>query len=361
MKNLNLDLNVFRLGFSTLGSIVVSSLYSIAGIDFSYPTNVYLYVTNACNSKCRMCDVWREPELVEIPARFWIKVLKELKSFNNTVMVSFSGGEALLHKDIFEIFKCCHELNIPFGITTNGILLNEENIRKFIELGPFNLYFSLDSLDSEVYRKIRGTQSLETVKANIDLLMKYKTKVRSNLRIIMKTVVNSLNVDELPRLAEYAKQMNLNGIMFDPIKRRREPFVDTVIDEFEEMFAIDEGRLQQAVGHLIRLKKEGYNILNSEKNMKQWFYYAKMETNTVCKVPLKSLYINRNGDVGLCDFSESKIGNIKLQQDVKSMWYSEEGRKLRAELVRCKKPCVYCVRRSPRDYLELFFAFLKRG
>jgi MoaA/NifB/PqqE/SkfB family radical SAM enzyme len=111
------------------------------------------------------------------------------------------------------------------------------------------------------------------------------------------------------------------------------------------------------------MKKEGYNILNSEASIRQWlphFNEEIPERNSPCAVALRNLNIISNGDVSMCGFRESKIGNIK-NDDFREMWHSERTQKLRKALVNCKKLCTAtCViKRSWKDYIDLFVKLME--
>jgi MoaA/NifB/PqqE/SkfB family radical SAM enzyme len=349
----------YRLGISCLGSFVASGVYRSTGVDMTYPTHVYAMVNNECNSRCVMCDMWRYDDKAEIPAHFWIDALRGLRSSLRAVKVSFSGGEVFLKTDIFEILRGCADAGIPFGVVTNGILLTPENVERYLECRPMNLSVSIDSLDPVIYGEIRGTSSLQRVRANMESLMDRLEHVGSNLRVTLKTVVNRKNLPELGALAAYAQQMGLAGITFDPIKRTREPFTTSFVREFEDIFAMESDSLREAADELIGLKRSGYPILNSEANMREWIHYADSRANDVCTVPLNSLYVDRLGDVRICDFRGDSIGNIQ-ESDLRLMWRQPQTQSVRKELVGCDQPCVYCVRRGMKDYLSVFLAYGKR-
>ena len=189
----NVSQSRYRRAASILGSEMASSLYLSTGIDTTYPVQVIAKLTNACNSRCEMCGKWRRMENVEIPARHWVKALQGLKSRIRPVMANFVGGEVLLKEDVFEIFRACADAGIPFGMTTNGILLTEGNCESYLECRPMNLTVSLDSLNPDTYEYIRGVSRLELVLENIEALMARLASTGSSLRVRLNTVVNAKN------------------------------------------------------------------------------------------------------------------------------------------------------------------------
>lgn len=348
---------LLREAFSFSRNMAIVQIYKYFKIDYTHPTRVIAQLNNACNSKCNMCDVWRQNKK-EVPASVWIEALKQLKSSFNYFHVGFAGGEILLKNDVFEIFEFCHEAKLPFTITTNGKLLTEVNIERLLKLHPLNINISIDSLDSEVYYNIRGVSFVESVKLNIEYLMKYIKKNSLSTKVFFKTVVNNLNLKELSSIANYSKEMDVAGITFDPIRRRREIFLKDRIDSFEKLADINMITLQESVEKLVALKKEGVNILNSKKRMKQWFKLNDSEKRIFCSAPLRDIYIDNEGYVRLCDYSNSSIGNI-ANDNISLILRSEIAKAEKKRLTQCQNPCDYCIHRNLIDYYNIFRSYLR--
>jgi MoaA/NifB/PqqE/SkfB family radical SAM enzyme len=350
-------INLLRMANSYLRNMVTVEIYKTLNLDLTRPTRVIAQLNNECNSKCSMCDVWREKR-GELPARIWITALKQLKSNLGYFTVGFAGGEILLKDDVFEIFEFCNNVKLPFTITTNGRLLSAKNIERLLKLNPLNINISLDSLENNVYREIRGVSFLESVKSNIDYLMKYINQNNLSTKVFLKTVVNNLNLNELASIANYSSAMQMAGITFDPLRRRRRIFKEKKIDAFEEMAKIDPNSLKDSVEQLISLKKKGINVFNSERRMRQWFNKPNTEKEIFCSAPLRDIYINSEGYVRLCDYTDSQIGNISID-DISILLKSEAARIEKKMLTRCSNPCDYCIHRNLFDYFRLFLGYLK--
>lgn len=348
---------VFMEAYCFLRNMASIQFYKYLKINFAHPIRVIAQLNNDCNSKCNMCDVWRQSKK-ELTASVWINTLKQLKSSYKYFHVGFAGGEILLKDDVFEIFEFCHDAKLPFTITTNGKLLTIINVERLLKLHPLSINISIDSLDSEVYHKIRGVSFVDSVKSNIEYLRTYIKKNSLSTKVFFKTVVNSLNLKELPSIAKYAKEMDVAGITFDPIRRRRDIFIEEKIDSFERLAAINMITLQDSVEKLVALKKEGINILNSEKRMKQWFRINDFEKRTFCSAPLRDIYINNEGYVRLCDYSNSPIGNIATD-NISLVLRSEIARAEKKRLTQCQNPCDYCIHRNLIDYYNIFRSYLR--
>jgi molybdenum cofactor biosynthesis enzyme MoaA len=82
------------------------------------PIDAVLAVTYNCNSKCRICQIWRNKSTNKVDSQVYNKLPPTLKHIN------ISGGESFLRDDLPEIISVieeqCPSSNII--ISTNGFL-----------------------------------------------------------------------------------------------------------------------------------------------------------------------------------------------------------------------------------------------
>ncbi len=104
--------------------------------------------------------------------------------------------------DIEDILKIFENEKVKPAIATNGILLNEKIINQ-ISKSCITLQISLDTLNKDIYTKLRGTDNLYRVKDNIRLAKKYM----DNVRIV--TVLNRYNENELEEIYKFVEQNNI--------------------------------------------------------------------------------------------------------------------------------------------------------
>jgi MoaA/NifB/PqqE/SkfB family radical SAM enzyme len=348
-----MDTKILRLAAGTVRSSILNYIIIKTGIDFTSPVHVYAQLNYRCNSKCKMCNEWRVKD-PELPAAIWNKALMELKSLSTSIKMSFAGGEIFVKKDLFEILEFCHNQNIIFGITTNGILLDRKTIERLMALNPFNINISIDSTNGKTYEEIRGVDCLDTVRRNLDSLMQYKGKVGAKTTISIKSVVCRENIYNLHKIAEYAMEMKVAGITFQPI-------IETTA-ECKEMMSVDQERLIEMMDKLIAMKKAGFNIMNSESNIRSWPNHFDKENpvhKESCSVPLRNLYILPNGNMQLCDYVYNTIGNI-AKNNILDILCNDDTKILKKELIHCKKRgnCSYCVQRTMKDYALLAYKFV---
>lgn len=98
------------------------------------PTHAIISVTLNCNSRCSMCDIWKNNIQNELLPIDYFKLPDSLKDINIT------GGEPFLRPDIEEIInnikKACPRARLI--INTNGFLPQniENKIKRILQIDP---------------------------------------------------------------------------------------------------------------------------------------------------------------------------------------------------------------------------------
>jgi heme d1 biosynthesis radical SAM protein NirJ len=112
-----------------------------------------------CNLTCKHCysisadkDFPGELSTAEIFA-----TMDDLKRFQVPVII-LSGGEPLLHPDIFEIAHRAKAMGFYVGLSTNGTLIDESNIEQIAAVGFNYVGVSLDGLQQthDQFRRMNG-------------------------------------------------------------------------------------------------------------------------------------------------------------------------------------------------------------
>ncbi len=134
--------------------------------------SAYIEITNRCNLNCATCynqsgmnSVTRELELSGIRSTLDVLPAYGCRS------VSFSGGEPLLHSEIYalmELLKAYPELS--FSFVTNGTLLTRELAEKAALIQNIHFCISLDGSTEEINGKIRGKGNYRKATEAVTLL-----------------------------------------------------------------------------------------------------------------------------------------------------------------------------------------------
>jgi len=111
--------------------------------------------------------------------------------------LSFTGGEPMLRDDLGELVRRGADNNMLVNVITNGTLLTEAKINEIIDAGAGVITLSLDTMDSRLYRHLRGIP-IDRIEQSLTLL----NKVAENGRVLvtLNCVITMLNLPDLPEL-----------------------------------------------------------------------------------------------------------------------------------------------------------------
>ncbi|NOR45399.1 MAG: radical SAM protein, partial [Candidatus Delongbacteria bacterium] len=151
-------------------------------------TSITFEVTENCNLRCEYCGYgemynseshYKKNELSFEKVRTFLNLLHKArleKNITKMIILQFYGGEPLMKLNIIKkTVNLANELfgkdNTIYGLTTNGMFLNQDNAKYLIK-NNFDIYISLDGNKEEnSYRKdIKGKNSFETVVSNLSNL-----------------------------------------------------------------------------------------------------------------------------------------------------------------------------------------------
>ena len=131
-----------------------------------------------CNLTCKHCyatsaDIDFDGELSTAEI---FDVMDDLKSFGVSVLI-LSGGEPMMHPDIFPIAARAKSMGFYVGLSTNGTLINDHNIAHLAELDLDYVGVSLDGLEATHDRFRRRTGAFREALAGIRSCLQYDIKV----------------------------------------------------------------------------------------------------------------------------------------------------------------------------------------
>lgn len=120
------------------------------------PTVCTLQLTTRCQANCIHCSAakYQRAGASELSTDFWKQVVRESEALGSVTIV-FTGGEPLLRSDIFELIEWVDKDEAIPMIFSNGLLLNDENVRKLAEAGLWGIHISLDSPDPAAHDSMR--------------------------------------------------------------------------------------------------------------------------------------------------------------------------------------------------------------
>ncbi len=153
----------------------------------------------------RRPHTFMEPELFK-------KVVDEVASYDVRTWLHFMG-EPLMHPHIFELIDYASGKELPyFGMSSNGVLLTEENSERILDSGLHRFEISLDSLSPELLGKLRPGRDPTKIIQNAHTFFERKYR-RQQKRPITSVAIREMseNAEELERFTSH-----WNGILKEP-------------------------------------------------------------------------------------------------------------------------------------------------
>ena len=153
--------------------IVLSVLTQIEAKKFEHPQirennirNIYIYLTNNCNLRCRHCYMYSgDRHIQELSLEDWKKIILDFK-ISGGYGITFTGGEVVLYQGFQELIQYTHDLGIKVTILSNGILWTEDMI-DFFSLYIEEIQISIDGYDRDSYYAVRQFDGFEKAIATI--------------------------------------------------------------------------------------------------------------------------------------------------------------------------------------------------
>jgi radical SAM protein with 4Fe4S-binding SPASM domain len=174
-----------------------------------------LELTEQCNNSCLHCyNFWRgsgskiPPK--QVLSRLQIKkLIQKVRLDAPIINIALSGGEPMLRKDIAEIVCDIVECNLSPLVITNGVLLNEKNLKKF----PVNTAFeiTLFSAYAKIHNQIAGNNVFDIVLNNLSRINKRGSK------FFLAFVVTKKNAGEIKKTIELAIALGAGGALINRI------------------------------------------------------------------------------------------------------------------------------------------------
>lgn len=167
---------------------------------------IEIATTYECNLKCTHCsaDTLKELNKQCLTLEDYARLGKECRK-NDVPLVAFTGGEPLIDDRLEKIIGFFNPRNTIIGITTNGILLNKEKIKKLKEIGVDTLVVSLDSPDPNIHDTFRNVKGVFF--KTIDNIKQAK---KEGMDVMIITTIHHQNIkDDFPKMIEFAKKLGL--------------------------------------------------------------------------------------------------------------------------------------------------------
>ena len=252
------------------------------------PVLLNFEVTMRCNARCGFCDYWKTPNETRHSenANF-----AEIAKHFSPMLVTFTGGEPLLRRDLEEIVASVRKAvrYTYVQLITHGGMLTLERATSLWNAGVDQFNISLDYLDKrhDVARGIPG------------LVQKILTTVPAMHAagiggIRFNTVIKRDNIDQLMPIVERAASMG-GGVNFSVYTDFKNGNRDHLMDR-DHVPA-----LERAIAQLLHYKRRRCGVItNSDYYLEQIPRYVRGEMTEPCESGTTTIHIDPHGMVRRC-------------------------------------------------------------
>jgi len=313
----------------------------------SKPRNLIISITSRCNIKCKMC---------KIPLNHWDFPKDKIHEIYNLLptlqKIIWHGGEPFLYQHIDDLIAKAGEYNIEQIVSTNGLLLNEERIKKIIG-SKMELNISIHGFTKEVYESIHCGASFKKLLDNLGVIKNIKEQSKSYMKYGLKFLVMKTNHEQLKNLYDFAVKYGFNHVYVNTLG------YDTINEENFIYHYRDDGIIKNVIenSEILASEFQKANIfyeawlpdICENKNEIQSFNQTENKTSGhkkfCCYMPWQTLQIDAGGFVrNNCYCENLVIGNIN-EHRISDIWNNEKIKEIRKNIVnegfdeRCSPDC----------------------
>lgn len=153
-----------------------------------FPFIVDIELTNHCNLKCLFCgqqNMKRKKGFMT--KKIFKKVVDECVEYNTPIRL-IRWGEPFLHPKIIEYCRYIKK-KLLLHITTNGLLLNVDNMQALVSMEVDSIIFSFQGATKPGYEQMRG-EHYDLLERNIKKLLKIRGEAKKPYIQISSTMTN---------------------------------------------------------------------------------------------------------------------------------------------------------------------------
>jgi MoaA/NifB/PqqE/SkfB family radical SAM enzyme len=252
------------------------------------PVLVHFEVTLRCNARCGFCDYWKTDPSARAQE---LKSFADAARFFNPMLVTFTGGEPLLRRDLEEIVAAvARAVRLKYiTLITHGGMLSPERARSLWDAGVNQFNISLDYLDGR-HDAARGIPGL-TAKI-FAAVAAMRTRGIDSIRF--NTVIKDDNLDQLLPIVHRAAALGC-GVNFSVYTDAKNGNRDHLVREGSRK------DLERVVAELLAFKRRRRGVItNSDYYLEQVPRYVRGEMTEPCRSGIRTIHVSPTGHVKRC-------------------------------------------------------------
>lgn len=288
------------------------------------------HITDKCDQRCKHCYIYAGKDKkcsLEFPyeklKKIFFNYLDTCDKMNKSPTIALTGGDPLLHEDVWKLLELFKAYEVPFVILGNPFHLNLEVAKRLKELGCVMYQMSIDGLE-KTHDFIRKPGSFRETLSKIPVL--------NEVEIIsaIATTVSKTNINEIPDLVEILVNNKARSFGFSRYCSNKGDesniVTPTEYREFLEKMWKQYEKYQNA-GTTFILKDHLWKLFLYEKGM----FKINDDSDLImdgCHCGIAHITILSNGDAYACRRCDSLVGNA-IKDSLYDIFFGEEMEKYR--------------------------------
>jgi MoaA/NifB/PqqE/SkfB family radical SAM enzyme len=323
------------------------------------PRQLYIEVTNHCNSFCVSCPLTYDHFLPYEPKHHlswenFRRIVDQAPVIERAILHGI--GEPLLNRELprFVAHLKARGANVLFN--SNAVLLDERRGDALVEAGLDELRISIDAVTPDLYARLRGIDQLPRIIRNIKAFVA-RHGGRTSPRVSLWLVGMQENLHQLPDFVRLGAEIAVPEVYLQRLVyfgNGARIAGDTTMVQAQSLYATLEAQQTSLIQESERLAAElGVIFRASGATTPHESIAVKGESPwRGCMRPWILMYITANGTALPCcispfaaeDFTSIVLGNV-LDESLPAVWNGERYQALRAAVDSdgpAPWPCQYC-------------------
>jgi len=295
-----------------------------------YPYVINFPITDNCDSRCVMCNVWKDKSEDELSAKEISEIFQD-SLYKEVKHIGISGGEPTLRKDLPEciesILSSLSKLQ-SLSITSHGyhtdrwekilpaILQSAENHKI-----AFSVNLSVDGI-GKTHDIIRGTDgAFEKMYKTLKLLKK------NNVKVQIQCTISKDNIYHVGKVLNFAIDHNVE-VIFRRATTIARLYNDSIIDDV----ILNRHENSYLADFFLEPKLHNYTVSPSRrmyyKHMAKLLSGDRLKRTFPCYFQNEGLFLTSKGELYNCSVSSNMLGDVRENKNSSEIYWSENSDKL---------------------------------
>ncbi|MFO7634980.1 MAG: radical SAM protein [Caldilinea sp.] len=323
------------------------------------PRQLYIEVTNHCNSLCISCPLTYDHFLPYEPKHHlswedFRRIVDQAPVIERAILHGI--GEPLLNRDLPRFVAHLKARGATVLFNTNGVLLDERRGDALVEAGLDELRISIDAVTPELYARLRGIDQLPRILRNLRAFVA-RHGGRTSPRVSLWLVGMQENLHQLPAFVRLGADLGVQEVYLQRLVyfgNGSRIADDATMTQEQSLYAALEAQQAAFIHESEQVAAElGVTFRASGATTPHESIAVKGDAPwRGCMRPWILMYITANGTALPCcispfaaeDFASIVLGNV-LETSLPAVWNGERYQALRAAVNSdgpAPWPCQFC-------------------